>query len=466
MAISSCFAALLILVTACDFPRPANIGDDQPPSDANESGDASASVDASTSIDAPIDAPDQPGTVLLVSPSGDDANDGLSMPVKTLRRAIGLAAANRDIKRIALAIGRYSSATGESFPYTVPVDVTVSGPTGGGATLAGTDSEPGISVGAGGLVDLDLEGFTTAMTATGTATLRNLRVVTGATGLQVETAGRVTATNLDIAGTAGSCATGIVLNGSAQFTVTTLTTRRLGITLNAKDDSVTTISNASISGEMGCTQTPALMMITSRNSLIINDSLLDGGPKQGIELSPSSRSFQATISNTVVRNMFNDGIIGSRLGTLTPFQMIGGELSGNGGVGAQFSFGAWTFTNVTFRQNVGAALFVTDGTLTMRDCTVSGNGHGVNISDSAGADLGTEVSSGNNVLQTTRGVALLLDGTPGATLISAVGNTWSPNIQGADENGRYTTPATISTLIPIVTGNNFAITSSGWSLRR
>jgi hypothetical protein len=451
------FAALI----ACDFPRPANVGDGPPPSDANNSVDASTSIDAP--VDAPIDAPDLPNTVLHVSPSGDDANDGLTMPVKTLKRAIGLAAANREIKRIELAVGRYSSATGETFPYTVPTDVTVTGPTGGGAMLAGANTEPGISVGAGGLVDLDLEGFTTAITVTGTATLRNLHVVTGTTAIQVDTTGRVTATNLDIAGTVGSCPTGIVLNGSAQLTVTMLTTRRIGIALDAKDDSATTIGNANISGDMSCPQI-ALVQLTSTNSFTINDSLLDGGASQGIRLLPASRLFQARISNTIIRNMRNDGLVGSHFGTPATFQMVGGELSGNGG-GAQFSDATWTFTNVMIRQNVGLALFVTEGTLIMRGCTVTGNGTGINVHDFGRADLGTEASPGNNVLQQSMGVALVLDGGFGATLVTAVGNTWNPNTQGADGNGRYSVPATVSAPIPGATGNNYALSGS-WSLLR
>jgi hypothetical protein len=403
--------------------------------------------------------------VLHVSPSGDDANDGLAKPVKTLKHAIGLAAANRDIVRIALAVGRYSSASGETFPYTVPVNVTVAGPTGGGATLAGAEAEPGISVGHGGVEDLDLDGFTTAITVTGPASLKNIHVVTGAVAVQAETAANVTATNLDIAGTTGTCATGIVLNGSAQFTITTLTARKLGITLNAKDDSATSIANANISGDMGCTSSIALMVLTSTNSFVINDSLLDGGPSQGIRLFPASSTFQTTISNTIIRNMRGDGIAGGHFGTPSTFRMIGGELSGNGGVAAQFSDGTWTFTNVMIRQNPGLALYVQDGALIMRGCTVTGNGGGIDIYDNGRADLGTEASAGNNVLQSTTSVALSLDGTLGATLVTAVGNTWNPGKQGADENGRYGTIATISVLVPVVGGNNYALSGS-WSLLR
>jgi hypothetical protein len=62
------------------------------------------------------------------------------------------------------------------------------------------------------------------------------------------------------------------------------------------------------------------------------------------------------------------------------------------------------------------------------------------------------------------GVALFLDGT-GPTLVSAVGNTWNPNKQGAGGNGRYSVVDTVFAPIPNVTGNNFAL-SGNWSLLR
>ena len=117
------------------------------------------------------------------------------------------------------------------------------------------------------------------------------------------------------------------------------------------------------------------------------------------------------------------------------------------------------------RQNPGLALYVQDGALIMRGCTVTGNGGGIDIYDNGRADLGTEASAGNNVLQSTTSVALSLDGTLGATLVTAVGNTWNPGKQGADENGRYGTIATISVPVPVVGGNNYALSGS-WSLLR
>jgi hypothetical protein len=459
---------LLLVVAACGFPRPADVGGEAGPADANVPADAGAdapSIDAPSADAPPPDAPDPPGTALHVSPSGDDANDGLTRPVKTLKHAIGLAAANSEIIHIVLASGRYSAATGETFPYTVPPNVTVIGPAGGGATLAGTNAEPGVSVNSSGLQDVDLEDFTTAITATGTATLKNVRVLTSAIALQAETGANVTANNLEIAGAAGACATGIVLNGSAQFAVTTLATRNLGTTLDAKEQSASTIRNASISGGMTCSSSFALMLVGSTKSFALHDSLLDGGANQGISLNLHSSSAQVTISNTIIRNMKSDGMSGAHVSGPTSFQMTGGELSNNGGTGAQFSDGTWRLMNVTIKNNFSLAIYVEDARLIMRGCAVTANGGGIDIYSNATADLGTTDSPGNNVFQGTMGVGLALDGTSGATLVSAVGNIWNPDTQGADHDGRYPTTSTISMPVPFVNGNNFAIFGS-WSLMR
>ena len=97
-------ALLLLVVAACGFPRPDDVGDD-----ASRASDGSASG----------------GVAVHVSPSGDDSNDGLMLPVKTLKHAVGLAAANSQITQVALASGTYAMSSGETFPYTVPPGVTL-----------------------------------------------------------------------------------------------------------------------------------------------------------------------------------------------------------------------------------------------------------------------------------------------------------------------------------------------------
>lgn len=77
-------------------------------------------------------------------------------------------------------------------------------------------------------------------------------------------------------------------------------------------------------------------------------------------------------------------------------------------------------------------------------------------------DLGTAASPGNNtILGGAGGVGLLLQRTT-TSVVNAVGNTWKPNVQGADGAGKY--PATLidgSATVAETPGNNYAITAAG-----
>src|SRR5262245_12393026 len=57
-----------------------------------------------------------PGNTIDVTPSGNDANDGVTGPVQTIRRAIAIAAGHREIASIRIAAGIYDAAAGEVFP--------------------------------------------------------------------------------------------------------------------------------------------------------------------------------------------------------------------------------------------------------------------------------------------------------------------------------------------------------------
>src|ERR1043165_8393591 len=114
---------LAVAATACEYPRPVDVGDDGGPGDA----------------------PD-PGSTLRVSPSGADANDGLRAPVKTLKRAIAIAGTNTEIKGIVLGAGRYAATSGETFPYLVPAAVTITGEAEGVAVLVGDNAQDGLVV--------------------------------------------------------------------------------------------------------------------------------------------------------------------------------------------------------------------------------------------------------------------------------------------------------------------------------
>jgi hypothetical protein len=458
-------AALLAVTAACGFPRPRDV-----PGVSDDAGAGAAVMDAAVTDSALADVPDVPGVTLHVSTSGDDANDGFVLPVKTLKHAIGLAAANGEIKNIVLASGRYSTALGETFPYTLPANVTLIGPAGGGAILTGSNAEPGMIVDAGTLRDLELEDFTVAITATGTATVANVHIRTSMLAVRAETAARLTVDNLDVTGSVGGCATGIELNGEAKLDAIVLATRSLGTALNAKDHSAVSISKGNITGDRGCAQ--IVMFVTTDNAFALSESTLDGGA-DGLSFAPRSSILQVTIKNTTVRNLKNDGLGGGTgFGGSVAFQMIGGALSDNGRGGAEIVGGDWSFTNVTMEQNkVFGIYFQGDytpamDTLTMRGCIVNSVSNSIYLFDDAFADLGTTASPGNNTFVSSQGVGLSIDGNGGTgvpTTIDAVGDVWRPNVQNADANGKYPDSAKITMPVDLVSGNNYSLTQN-WVL--
>jgi parallel beta-helix repeat protein len=69
--------------------------------------------------------------------------------------------------------------------------------------------------------------------------------------------------------------------------------------------------------------------------------------------------------------------------------------------------------------------------------------------------LGSLETPGNNIIRNDNRVGLGNDNC-GAVLIQAVGNTWAPNVQGADANGAYS-HQTIYGPTPPLDGNNYAM---------
>ena len=423
---------LLLLFAACGFPRPADVGDD-----------------------GGTGAPG-PGITVHVSPSGDDANDGLIQPVKTLKHAIGLASENHQVTKIVLSSGIYSSSSGETFPYIVPPEVTVVGPAGGGAVLTGTRMEPGMTVAAGTLQDLDFKDFTVAITVTGTASIKNIRVGTSTVAVQAETTAKLTADNLDVTGTAGACLSGIVLHGFAALTVSSFTTRVLGTSLLVREQGTAVLTAANITGDPSC---GALISIVSSGVFKLSDSILDGGA-DGVDIGASgaTQPTQAILTNVVIRNM-DASALGVGNATVT---MSGGELSHTRETSFSMVGGSCSMSNVSLLSS-GAAFYVQDANLMMRNCTISGNAVGGDLGVRAVGDLGTTSSPGNNVFKNS-GVGLLIEGGNGAQQVQAVGNAWNP-IQGADSDGKYVPGTVIPGPISCAsTSNNFCIQVSDESL--
>jgi hypothetical protein len=305
----------------------------------------------------------------------------------------------------------------------VPSNVTILGPAGGGAVLAGDRTGPGIVIDSGGLQDLDLQDFTVAISTNGTVTVKNIRILTNMIGVQAESGTHLTIDKIDITGAVNACATGIVLNGGASLAASTLATRKLGVTLLASDNSVGTLTGATVTGDPACAV--AMIRVSSSGAFALRDSLLDGGRtgtggRSGVSIgSPDGNPpGQVSLENITVRNVDVDAL---GVGNAT-VSMTGGELSHVRQTGLEIVGGHCALLGVSI-SNSGAAFYAQDGTLAMRGCTIFGNAFGGDLGLNTIGDLGTQTNPGNNVFNNA-GIGLLLEGSNGAQPVQAVGNTW------------------------------------------
>ncbi len=121
-----------------------------------------------------------------------------------------------------------------------------------------------------------------------------------------------------------------------------------------------------------------------------------------------------------------------------------------GRTGGSFDVRNTTVTGST-STGIGAGIFMyatQTASFKMRGSAVSGGAQdGATFGGfvTMTVDLGTSADPGGNTF-TGNALSGLLNGmAPGQTL-NAVGNTWTPNAQGADANGRYSTPPTFTTV--------------------
>ncbi len=175
----------------------------------------------------------------------------------------------------------------------------------------------------------------------------------------------------------------------------------------------------------------------------------------------------ATISLTATTMNANYAGIASEIGpgaaaVLTASGLV---LTGNsyginwaGSAGSAFDIADATVTG----NGIGVQFSETSGTLKLRGSTISGNTDvGLALFTKASVDLGTQVSPGLNTIAGNANVGVKANLSAGLSF-TAVGNTWNASAQGADVNGRYSmppawTPVTLAGPTPATAGINVSM---------
>lgn len=415
--------------------------------------------------------------VLYVNPeAGVDTNDGSeSAPLRTIRRALTHA---EEGTIVYLAGGEYSEASGETYlevtdgqeGYLVPEGVEIA-PDPNDQTLPviiRNDAAPRDAfrfAGDGKLSGVRLEGFNRGLSAT-----KGTQILNDVTMLSLNEFG------VDLDGTARLSCTGCRISMARGVAFSLDDSTRLWV------DGASSINTLSPENEpnllaiylLAGSQAEAVMDLgggTSRTShavaggkLTLRDVDVRLRERQGdlmiVTADGSLTIFDGRVSGGYFINgdMYREALTSN--GTLT---VNGTVFEGNKGGSLSLDGGSAEIHNAVF-QNIGDrdavfaghglyAVLVTDevalrmrGTQ-IRNVTAAGNytpptpgtdGGAIMIGDaSGGIDLGTEGSPGRNHFQDCGLTCLTVSQGAGNHTVQAVGNTWNPEEQGADEDGRY-----------------------------
>jgi hypothetical protein len=489
---------------------------DQSPTDPEEPAAQAAQRDglaADLSADQSAASPAAAGTLAVtatrlpksffVNPiTGKDTNAGTKLqPFKTLAHGLGLAIAGDTMR---LASGVYSAATnGEKFTgglqqVLVPAGVMILGTLAEGSTsqLHGAAGETGLNLqGAATVRNLIVTGFPTAIRATqGVQSLKNVILDQNTFGLDLSgsakatlvassvllnpppvAAGDIVGANVaqqaqltlvggTINGGSQNCRTsvkGVSLGGAARLTLKNGATLNniAGFALTMAGTSKATLTGLATIGRSfsqlpgGCTPLASVLTSDSSTLTLKNARVLSIGGTNSVGILSQSRGL-LTLDSAQVSGHSGTGLKSpgnlKLVATASSFQsnVVGIDV-------ANSPNSSITITGSTVSNNgigIHAPFFK------LRKSEVTSNGTGILVA-SFSSDLGQTGDPGNNRITANSNTGVTWDAhviSSKAGGIFAVGNTWSPRIQGSDDNGKYS-PQVLSGSSPLANGTNFKL---------
>jgi hypothetical protein len=364
-------------------------------------------------------------TALYVSTTGSDTNSGSqASPFRSWKRAAQIAKSGMTVN---FAAGTYNANGGDDFADAIPNGVALQASGAGSVTFAADGQRSLVFSGSGSVTNLTLVNFKAPLVASsGTQTVKGTTITGSAGPVQVTgTAAMVISDGSTVSGTpiervSPELATLVRVDAAASLTIrdTTITgswseclgaTTSAGAGLIAAASSTVTLINMTFNGYLW----EALRASDSATVALTNSSVLSNC---GYGLR-AEENVVVNANNTTFADIIVDGGAG--------LTMTGGAVKTGGFDTFLLGTGARSFRGVGFE------------------------GH-VRIEDSGHSNFGTNGSRGNNTL--SAGMTFTTDGVG----ISAFGNKWIPNVQGADANGFF--PPTF--MMGPVSGANVTIPSA------
>ncbi|HWN67662.1 MAG TPA: right-handed parallel beta-helix repeat-containing protein [Haliangium sp.] len=420
----------------------------------DELNDGRDRADASVPLDAP-------SSELFVDPVvGTDQDDcSRTRPCGTLTHALARVKAGQTIY---LGDGTYSADSGEHFD-TVPAGVTIEAMTPGGATLLGNpDSATALTLqGDATIRGLHIRGFYAAISALeGEITLDSLAIEQTNVGLVLQGPARVVAQSVSF--TAGGQA--FEMGSTAELRLVGGTISDMG-PICASSVGIGALRGAAHVIFEGVTAQNNLggLVLRDDSSADLEDStLIDNGadacdPSTHIDLRESAT---VRLTNTTIERGPGFGIHASDESQIS---IMGGSFDGEGQTAALSASGTSLDVRGTKFSGYLTAIRLGRGNNVVREAEITGNDVGIEIDvDASGfLDAGTIDQPGNNAIRQNDTTGLVVRGTI-RRVINALGNTWNPGEQSADENGLMATGPAIE---GPVAGSNYEISSTGPSIQ-
>lgn len=383
---------------------------------------------------------------------GADTNPGTKAePFKTIAAALAAADAGQ---AVVLEPGTYDEASGETWGYALASGAQLRAAA-SGVVLHTATGAAGFSLASGGVIDgVTFTGFDPAVGASGgDVTLDGDTFDADPLGVSATGSARVTLTGATFQGTGA----GARLFESSALTMTGGSVTGLDAIAFAVNDNAH-LELAQVTAQSVPSEVVSLHQ--SASATVSHSTISGSGPNTGGASASllAADSSHLTLDHTEVALAAAYAVIGAAFGSTVDVQAGTIHDSGYGGInstgtvsvdGATIEHnhyaglnvaGALTVTNAIIRDNGSAGIaYSGTATLKVRGSYLTGNGYGVSLGGTGGtADLGTATDPGGNFVQSVSGGTGLNAPAWTNDTIQAVGNTWSPNVQGADAAGHYT----------------------------